>query len=69
MAIKMGKRRRSEDSVESNTLVKKELPEFNGTAFKAMLKEPSTAMKGECTLLHPSLIGVNHPLTNLPFIS
>lgn len=61
----MGKRRRSEDSAESSTPVKKEkVPEFNGTAFKAMLKEPSTAMKGECSLLHPSLIGVNHQFIN-----
>ncbi|XP_041796305.1 nucleolar pre-ribosomal-associated protein 1 isoform X2 [Chelmon rostratus] len=43
----MGKKRHSEGSTESNTPVKKEkVPEFNGTAFKAMLKEPSTAMKG-----------------------
>ncbi|TDH14693.1 hypothetical protein EPR50_G00022920 [Perca flavescens] len=42
----MGKKRHSEDSAESNTPVKKEVPEFNGTAFKAMLKEPTTAMKG-----------------------
>uniref|UniRef100_A0A4W6E3K8 URB1 ribosome biogenesis homolog n=1 Tax=Lates calcarifer TaxID=8187 RepID=A0A4W6E3K8_LATCA len=45
--IKMGKKRRSEDSDESNTPAKKEkVPEFNGTVFKAMLKEPTTAMKG-----------------------
>lgn len=43
----MGKKRQSEDSAESNTPVKKEVPEFNGTVFKAMLKEPTTAMKGE----------------------
>uniref|UniRef100_A0A8C2ZS25 URB1 ribosome biogenesis homolog n=1 Tax=Cyclopterus lumpus TaxID=8103 RepID=A0A8C2ZS25_CYCLU len=42
----MGKKRRSEDSAESNTPLKKEVPEFNGTVFKAMLKEPTTAMKG-----------------------
>ncbi|XP_070761902.1 nucleolar pre-ribosomal-associated protein 1 [Enoplosus armatus] len=43
----MSKKRLSEDSAESNTPVKKEkLPEFNGTVFKAMLKEPTTAMKG-----------------------
>ncbi|GAA6232726.1 nucleolar pre-ribosomal-associated protein 1 [Lates japonicus] len=43
----MGKKRRSEDSDESNTPAKKEkVPEFNGTVFKAMLKEPTTAMKG-----------------------
>lgn len=49
MPNKMGKKRHSEDSAESNTPVKKEkVPEFNGTAFKAMLKEPTTAMKGEC---------------------
>lgn len=44
----MGKKRRSEDSDESNTPAKKEkVSEFNGTVFKAMLKEPTTAMKGE----------------------
>ncbi|XP_054454141.1 nucleolar pre-ribosomal-associated protein 1 [Anoplopoma fimbria] len=42
----MAKKRQSEDSAESNTPVKKEVPEFNGTVFKAMLKEPTTAMKG-----------------------
>ncbi|XP_037631816.1 nucleolar pre-ribosomal-associated protein 1 isoform X2 [Sebastes umbrosus] len=42
----MGKKRHSEDSTESNSPVKKEVPEFNGTVFKAMLKEASTAMKG-----------------------
>lgn len=43
----MDKKRRSEDSAESNTPAKKmKAPEFNGTAFKAMLKDPSTAMKG-----------------------
>uniref|UniRef100_A0A8C4IDY3 Nucleolar pre-ribosomal-associated protein 1 n=1 Tax=Dicentrarchus labrax TaxID=13489 RepID=A0A8C4IDY3_DICLA len=42
----MGKKRPNEDSEESNTPVKKEVPEFNGTAFKTMLKDPSTAMKG-----------------------
>ncbi|XP_040902942.1 nucleolar pre-ribosomal-associated protein 1 [Toxotes jaculatrix] len=43
----MGKKRRSEDSAESNTPVKKgKVPEFNGTVFKAMLKEPTTATKG-----------------------
>uniref|UniRef100_A0A3Q3JWH8 URB1 ribosome biogenesis homolog n=1 Tax=Monopterus albus TaxID=43700 RepID=A0A3Q3JWH8_MONAL len=36
-----------EDSVESDAPVKKEkVPEFNGTVFKAMLKDPTTAMKG-----------------------
>uniref|UniRef100_A0A3Q3S3N5 URB1 ribosome biogenesis homolog n=1 Tax=Mastacembelus armatus TaxID=205130 RepID=A0A3Q3S3N5_9TELE len=44
----MSKKRRGEDSSEPNTPVKKEkVPEFNGTVFKAMLKEPTTAMKGE----------------------
>lgn len=55
----MGKKRHSDDSGESNTPAKKEMvPEFNGTAFKAMLKEPSTAMKGEfiCTLRCHKLI-------------
>ncbi|XP_076592199.1 nucleolar pre-ribosomal-associated protein 1 [Chaetodon auriga] len=43
----MGRKRHSEDSSESNTPGKKEkAQEFNGTTFKAMLKEPSTAMKG-----------------------
>ncbi|KAM8903347.1 nucleolar pre-ribosomal-associated protein 1 [Spinachia spinachia] len=42
----MGKKRRSEDFAESNAPLKKETPEFNGTVFKAMLKEPTTAMKG-----------------------
>lgn len=43
----MEKKRRSEDSAESNTPAKRvKAPEFNGTAFKAMLKDPSTAMKG-----------------------
>lgn len=47
--MKMGKKRSSEDSAESNTPEKTEkVPEFNGTVFKAMLKEPTTAMKGEC---------------------
>lgn len=45
----MGKKRRSEDSAESSAAVKK-VPEFNGTVFKAMLKEPTTAMKGEFTI-------------------
>lgn len=47
----MGKKRRSEDSVESNTPVKK-VPEFNGTVFKVMLKEPTTAMKGEYNYMY-----------------
>ncbi|XP_041662144.1 nucleolar pre-ribosomal-associated protein 1 [Cheilinus undulatus] len=43
----MDRKRRSEDSAESETPKKKEkVPEFNGTVFKAMLKEPTTAMKG-----------------------
>ncbi|KAF7653300.1 hypothetical protein LDENG_00084810 [Lucifuga dentata] len=43
----MGKKRHSDDSAESNVKAKKEkLTEFNGTVFKAMLKEPTTAMKG-----------------------
>lgn len=45
----MGKKRRSEDSTESNTPAKN-VPEFNGTVFKAMLKDPTTAMKGEYML-------------------
>lgn len=39
----MSKKRRSEDSAEE----KEKLPEFNGTVFKNMLKEPGTAMKGQ----------------------
>lgn len=48
----MGKKRHSDDSSESNTPSKKEKAlEFNGTEFKAMLKEPGKAMKGECLLI------------------
>uniref|UniRef100_A0A3B4ZNL1 URB1 ribosome biogenesis homolog n=1 Tax=Stegastes partitus TaxID=144197 RepID=A0A3B4ZNL1_9TELE len=48
----MGKKRRSEDSAESNTPAKKEkAPEFNGTLFKAMLKDPTTAKKGLQTFI------------------
>uniref|UniRef100_A0A3Q1GR05 URB1 ribosome biogenesis homolog n=1 Tax=Acanthochromis polyacanthus TaxID=80966 RepID=A0A3Q1GR05_9TELE len=48
----MGKKRRSEDSSESNTPLKKEkVPEFNGTVFKAMLKDPTTAKKGLQTFI------------------
>lgn len=57
----MGKRSHGEDSQASNTPVKKEkIPEFNGTTFKAMLKEPRTAMKGEyiCTVSQTHLIEV-----------
>lgn len=47
--MKMGKRPRSEESLESKPPEKKDkVSEFNGTVFKAMLKEPTTAMKGEC---------------------
>lgn len=74
--IKMGKKRHSEGSTESNTPVKKEkVPEFNGTAFKAMLKEPSTAMKGECicrdfhtSLPYVTLSYTTYPLIHLSFI-
>ena len=46
--VKMGQKRQSEDSPESETPAKKEkVPEFNGTVFKAMLKEATTAKKGE----------------------
>ncbi|XP_029027923.2 nucleolar pre-ribosomal-associated protein 1 [Betta splendens] len=41
----MSKKRRSEDSAESN-IPEKKGTEFNGTVFKAMLKEPTMAMKG-----------------------
>ncbi|CAK6968909.1 nucleolar pre-ribosomal-associated protein 1 [Scomber scombrus] len=49
----MAKKRHNEDSAESNTPVKKETAssEFNGTVFKAMLKEPTTAMKGLQTFI------------------
>ncbi|KAI3354092.1 hypothetical protein L3Q82_018642 [Scortum barcoo] len=51
----MGKKRSGEDSAESNSPVKTEkLPEFNGTVFKAMLKEPTTAMKGLETFISTS---------------
>uniref|UniRef100_A0A3Q4G050 URB1 ribosome biogenesis homolog n=1 Tax=Neolamprologus brichardi TaxID=32507 RepID=A0A3Q4G050_NEOBR len=44
---KMGKKRRNDESAESDTPRKKEtIPEFNGTVFKAMLKDPTIAMKG-----------------------
>ena len=44
----MGKRRISDDSTESNLPVKiSKVTEFSGTAFKLMLKEPSSAMNGE----------------------
>lgn len=60
----MSKKRRGEESAESNSAGKKAKdPEFNGTAFKAMLKEPSTAAKGEsvCTFSHIYLhISVRH---------
>ncbi|KAM3874727.1 nucleolar pre-ribosomal-associated protein 1-like [Diretmus argenteus] len=42
----MGKKRHSEDSVESIEAKKEKLIEFNGTVFKAMLKEPTKAMRG-----------------------
>ncbi|KAM8854605.1 nucleolar pre-ribosomal-associated protein 1 isoform 2-T2 [Synchiropus picturatus] len=47
----MGKNRPSEDSEESNTPVKKPNVEFNGTVFKSMLKDPTTAMKGLSTFI------------------
>lgn len=44
----MGKKRISCDSTESNKPVKiSKVTEFSGTAFKTMLKEPSSAMNGE----------------------
>lgn len=49
--LKMDKKRRSEDSQESNTPVKK-APELSGIVFKVMLKEPTTAMKGEYNSMH-----------------
>uniref|UniRef100_A0A8C8CC37 URB1 ribosome biogenesis homolog n=1 Tax=Oncorhynchus tshawytscha TaxID=74940 RepID=A0A8C8CC37_ONCTS len=52
---KMGKKRSSEDVDESKTHAKKgkvsETAEFNGTVFKAMLKEPTKAMKGLDTFI------------------
>uniref|UniRef100_A0A8K9Y1W5 Nucleolar pre-ribosomal-associated protein 1 C-terminal domain-containing protein n=1 Tax=Oncorhynchus mykiss TaxID=8022 RepID=A0A8K9Y1W5_ONCMY len=51
----MGKKRSSEDVDESKTHAKKgkvsETAEFNGTVFKAMLKEPTKAMKGLDTFI------------------
>ncbi|MED6278802.1 nucleolar pre-ribosomal-associated protein 1, partial [Characodon lateralis] len=45
--MKMSKKRPSDASVETELPVKKEkAPEFNGTAFKTMLKNPTTALKG-----------------------
>lgn len=44
----MGKKRHGDDSAGTNTPAKKDkVPEFNGTLFKTMLKDPGTAMKGE----------------------
>lgn len=43
-------KRHSKDSAES-AAKKAKASEFNGTAFKAMLKEPGTAMKGECVVV------------------
>ncbi|XP_030633813.1 nucleolar pre-ribosomal-associated protein 1 [Chanos chanos] len=45
----MAKKRQSQDSIESKTPQKKsksDVSEFNGTAFKSMLKDPSKACKG-----------------------
>lgn len=59
--MKMGKRRRGEASAESDTPAKKEkATEFNGTVFKAMLKEPTTAMKGESTCSCTFVVAVTH---------
>lgn len=44
----MGKKRISDDSTESNPPVKiPRVTEFSGTAFKTLLKEPSSAMNGK----------------------
>lgn len=44
----MGKKRIIDDSTESNPPAKiSKVTEFSGTAFKTMLKEPSSAMNGE----------------------
>ncbi|XP_068601520.1 nucleolar pre-ribosomal-associated protein 1 [Brachionichthys hirsutus] len=43
----MGRKRPSKDSAEPDTPAKKEkVPEFNGAAFKAALKDPGSATKG-----------------------
>ncbi|KAL0972733.1 hypothetical protein UPYG_G00194060 [Umbra pygmaea] len=51
----MGKKRSSKDVDQSNTQSKKgkvsETTEFNGTAFKAMLRDPTKAMKGLNTFI------------------
>lgn len=45
----MGKKRISDDSGGSTPPEKtQKVMEFSGIAFKTMLKEPSSAMKGEC---------------------
>uniref|UniRef100_A0A3Q2P3W2 URB1 ribosome biogenesis homolog n=1 Tax=Fundulus heteroclitus TaxID=8078 RepID=A0A3Q2P3W2_FUNHE len=44
----MGKKRPGDASAEPESPAKKEkAPEFNGTVFKSMLKNPTTAMKGK----------------------
>lgn len=54
----MGKKRISVDSGESKPSVKmQKVTEFSGTAFKTMLKEPSSAMKGECIRQHSDTHG------------
>ncbi|XP_077396813.1 nucleolar pre-ribosomal-associated protein 1 [Festucalex cinctus] len=43
----MSRKRPSEDAAKPNTAAKKEkMTEFNGTLFKSMLRDPTTAMKG-----------------------
>lgn len=47
----MSKKRPSDAPVESEAPAKREkAPEFNGTVFKTMLKNPTTAMKGKSIL-------------------
>lgn len=48
----MSKKRTSDAMAEFEAPVKKDkAPEFNGTVFKTMLKNPTTAMKGNHILL------------------
>lgn len=52
----MSKKRRSDVPPESDPREKKDkVPEFNGTEFKAMLRNPTTAMKGKRLCITDSL--------------
>lgn len=42
----MDKKRRSDVPAESEPPEKRKAPEFNGTEFKTMLRNPTTAMRG-----------------------